>query len=213
MARFKVRLRVTGFELEVEGNREDVPLIAQSVGQQFAGMLQPASDIVEGEIISESPSNATMLPAETGKTTTKRRSPSKRRSAPTGTSAKADEEQAVDWVHDPAKWGTPQQSWNTATKSLWLLYVVGKETGMTQLSSNQISVTFNKHFRQAKMIKNFNVTRDLGKLKTNTETQIYEDTTKTPNTWFLTQEGEKQAQQLVLQALGQASATKSTTEG
>ncbi|MEH2257179.1 hypothetical protein [Nostoc sp.] len=49
--KFKIKLKVTGFELEVEGSREDVPFMAQAVGQQMSGLLIPASNIVEGEII------------------------------------------------------------------------------------------------------------------------------------------------------------------
>lgn len=49
-SKFKIKFKVEKLELEIEGNREDVPLITQALGQQVSGLLAPASDIVQGEI-------------------------------------------------------------------------------------------------------------------------------------------------------------------
>jgi hypothetical protein len=35
--KFKIKLEVAGFKLELEGSRDDVPLMAQAVGQQMSG--------------------------------------------------------------------------------------------------------------------------------------------------------------------------------
>jgi hypothetical protein len=211
MGKFKVRLKVTGFELEVEGSRDDVPLIADSVGQQFVGLLKPAADIVEGEIVSDD-GNSNHPPAIQESESKKRRT-SRRR--PTGTGSATPnqaQEAAIDWVHDPAKWGSPQQSWKTAQKAMWLLYVVGKEKHITEVSATQIAQTFNKHFKQAKTILRGNVARDLGKLKMGADAVVSENTTKTPSTWFLTLAGDKLVQELISKTLGQTDAAKGTAK-
>lgn len=212
MSKFKVRFELQGLRLEIEGSREDVPLIAQSVGQQVAGLLGPTGNIVEGEIVSDGGQKA-LPPPITEKTSTKKRSSGKRRTVASSANGNTNKETALDWRHDPTKWGTPQQSWKTAEKAIWLLYVVGKETDVTELTSYRIAETFNKHFRQAKTIHKGNVYRDLGKLKTKPDSPVSEDTRTTPSVWFLTTTGEKLAQELVTKALGQADGTKGSTEG
>jgi len=210
MAKFKVRLKVTGFELEVEGSREDVPLIAQSVGQQFTGMLQPAADIVEGEIVSDDSSRAE-APTNSTKPSTKKRTSSRRKSSVPSNSGAASED-VLNWVHDPAKWGNPQQRWVTSQKAIWLLYVARHETGTTYMSSSLIAYTFNKHFPQAKTIQVSKVSRDLGRLKVKKDSAVGENTTQTPPAWFLTQKGEEEARKLVLEALGQTNSPDSRSE-
>lgn len=209
MAKFKISLKLTGLELQVEGSRDDVPLMTEAVGRQFAGLLMPASDIVEGEIVSPTTS---ALPAPIEQRTT-RKSP-RRRSQTGHSSAKpATTEAALDWRHDSSKWGTPQQGWATADKSIWLLYVVANELSVKEMTGRQISSTFNKHFRQAGPIQVFNVNRDLGKLKLKSPALTSEDTTKDPSAWFLVHAGEQRAQELVTKALGQTKTTDTTSSG
>lgn len=197
MSKFRVKLKIQSFDLEVEGTREDVPLIAQSIGNQIAGMLEPVAQIVEGEA-SVSPSLPKVLEMPQASKQIRRT----RRSLSRKPAESRIEDQVIDWLHDPAKWGSPQQNWTTAAKAIWLLYVVGKETGQNELSGVSIAATFNKHFKQAKSIVAGNVNRDLGKLKVKANAPVAEDTTKTPTTWFLTQEGNKQAEDSILQARG-----------
>ena len=202
--KFKIKMKVTGFELEVEGSREDVPLMAQAVGQQMSGLLLPASGIVEGEIIDDkSLPQATLesQPKPRKKQTNRRRSKTSTKSTPSSKNPTV----ALDWKHNPNKWGFPQQDWTTADKSIWLLYVVSKEASTTELTGSEISATFNKHFRQSGQIKTGYINRDLGKAKgANGKTALVsEDATKSPSAWFLNQEGEKRAQELVTKALGQ----------
>jgi hypothetical protein len=199
MPRFKVKLKIENFELEMDGNREDVPLIANNIGQQLAGMLQPVKQIISGaRVIDPEIEKIEGLPSVDRNT---RKNGRKKSGVKTDISVK---EQAVDWIHNPTKWGAPQQSWNTANKSIWLLYVAEQETGKTEMSAIVIAATFNKHFRQAKPIQVGNVSRDLGKLKTKTNATVAEDTTKSPSTWFLTDAGKKKAAALIAETLGQA---------
>jgi hypothetical protein len=203
MSKFKVRLKVTGLELEVEGSREDVPLITQSVGQQLSGLLQPGAMIVDGEFVSNGPANrgAATEPV----TVSAKKRPSKPRAA-ASTGGRSSTEDILNWVHDPTKWGTPQQQWVTSKKAVWLLYVGGHESGTTSMSTRLIANTFNKHFQQAKTIQVSKVSRDLGRLKVGKDAQVGEDTTQNPSAWFLTNTGQAEAKKLVDEALGQSKA-------
>ena len=198
MAKFKIVLKLTGLELEIEGSREDIPLITQNVTQQFAGLLKPATNIVEGENGNEN------QPAQAVPTVTSERPKiKKRRAISTGTSDSP--ESSIDWVHDPAKWGGPRQEWSTVKKAIWLLYVASKEANKTELSASEIANTFNKHFRQSGLIRIGNVGRDLGAQKTGKDATVSENTTSTPYRWFLTEKGLRLAEQYIAESKGEAS--------
>lgn len=199
--KFKIKLKLTGFELEIEGSREDVPLMAQAVGQQMTGLLTPASNVVEGEILEQK--DLPQLPSEAKPKARKKRSSRQysQTSANSTLNGKS-KAQALDWKHDPSKWGIPQQDWSTTDKSIWLLYVVSQEGIVSELAGNQISTTFNKHFRQSKEITTGEINGDLGKAKVKTPALVAENTTNNPSAWYLTYEGEKRALELITQALG-----------
>lgn len=193
MSKFKVSLKITGFELEIEGSREELPLITQNIGQQLTNLLQPTTQVIEGEVTTPSNSQQQTVVTNSGE-----RKPRRKRTVSSKVSTN-DEEQAVDWLNDPTKWGTPQQSWNTANKALWILYVAEKEANVKEMTIARIVKTFNKHFKQAKLIQASNVTRDLGRLKITPNTPVSENSAMTPSTWFLTQEGYKQVENLIVQ--------------
>lgn len=202
MAKFKLKMKLQGFELEVEGSREDVPLITQSMAEQFAGLLQPMTAIVEGssqvsDVVDNSP--VSLLEQESS---IRKKSKRKRTSPQRSDSAAVGDGNIINWRHDPAKYGSPQQKWKTSDKAIWLLYVAGEESNEKELSTAQISATFNKHFRQAKIIQSSNVSRDLGKLKVSQNAPVAEDTTLNPAKWYLTDEGVKLAAALVAKAVG-----------
>jgi hypothetical protein len=213
MSKFRIKMKLQGLELEVEGTREEAPLIAESLGRQFAGFLQPAAQIVEGET-EALPSRGAVQPA-TGEDTSPSRKRTPRRKRSTASSdpdqASSDSDSALDWRHDPAKWGSPRQEWNTANKAIWLLYIAGNETDQKELSAKRITNTFNKHFKQAGLILVHNVVRDLGKQKVGKDATVSEDTTQDPAPWFLTDAGTRRAQQLVAEALGQTGTAPSDT--
>jgi hypothetical protein len=66
--------------------------------------------------------------------------------------------------------------------------------------------TFNKHFRQAGELSRQNIYRELGKAKQAVPPLLGEDATKTPQEWYLTDEGKKAGAKLVNAALGPPSA-------
>jgi hypothetical protein len=157
MSRFKVRLKLQGFELEVEGSRDDIPLVTANVGQQMAALLAPSAQIVEGELaVPSSNGSQSSIPSnEVSKTKRRRRVP-----VQTNGQKPADV-QAIDWKHDSARWGSPIQNWNTLKKSIWTLYVVSNAVQVKELTAAQIATTFNKHFRQSGAIRTGHVSRDL----------------------------------------------------
>ena len=53
MAKFRIRLKVQALELEVDGEREDIPVITSAVQQQFAGLLQPTEAMANGHKLPE----------------------------------------------------------------------------------------------------------------------------------------------------------------
>jgi hypothetical protein len=201
-SKFKIKMKLTGFELEIEGNREDVPLMAQAVGKQMSSFLAPASSVIEGEIIEVDSPSRTQGTAPfkeaaliEGKTQKKRSSPSKNRSAQTSNTTQATSD--YNWSHSVESWGYPRQEWSTFDKSVWLLYVVSQELSVTEMSTKEIETTFNKHFRQAKAILSSNVRRDFGRKKTSKPFLLGENTSGNPQKWYLTMEGVKYAKELV----------------
>src|ERR1700761_5282558 len=197
MSKFRVRMKLQGFELEIDGTREDIPAIGQSIGDQLSGLIAPAVSIIEGEVDKPGTSgSAAILNQHTGAETARKKTRKKRTTSATSSST-SNAVDALDWRHDAAKYGMPGQAWNTAKKAIWLLYVAGECVQQNTLSSKQISETFNKHFKQAGTILPFNITRDLGKAKLKKPSPVGEDSTKDPSGWFLTDEGNRQAQELI----------------
>jgi hypothetical protein len=193
MSKFKIKLKLQGLDLEVEGSREDLPQLSAQLGAQLTGLIQPALALVEGGSTNDvSPRAADVV---TEGETPKRK---KKRAARTVGAANTDtSDTTIDWTHDPRKWGSPTQNWNTLQKSIWLIYVASKEKGLSELTQSQITATFNKHFKQAGTIMGSNVARDLGKKKLGRDALVGENTTKSPSAWFLTETGEAQAQKLI----------------
>ena len=193
MSKFKIKMKLTGLELEIEGTKDDIPIISQNLAAQFGGMLSPAANIVQGTRPAIPRSIIEQSAAETDQVKARKRS-SKRTSASGGDSKAV---KHFDWTHDVQQWGTPLQDWNPLQKSIWLLYVAKAQGAADEMTTGQITNTFNKHFRQAGLIRPSNVSRDLGKAKTVAPAKVNEDSTKSPATWFLTSEGEKTAVDLV----------------
>ena len=201
MSKFKIKTKLQGLELEIEGTREDSSNIGRNLGGQLANLLQPAIKIIDGEA-----SSAALPPAEAVLPPASPRKSRRRRSAASSPASEEAATTAIDFKHDPEKFGNPTQTWKTAEKATWLLYVVKEAAGLGELSTRSLVETFNKHFRQAGTITTSNVTRDLGRLKSRHKPPpVGEDTSKPVPTWFLTEEGRKRAQGLVAEALGQAS--------
>jgi len=197
MSTVKIHFKLQGLELDFEGTREDIPAISQTVGNQIAGIIEPAMRAIDGDTTQGSSGASETVTLEARDTGARKRT---RRRKTSSSSSGGGEASAValTWQHNPADYGTPSQSWNTATKAIWLLYVVEKVLQKKGLTAKQIEESFNKNFRQAGPIKSFNVTRDLGKAKGKGKVSpVSEDTTKDPSEWHLTEAGIQQAQGLI----------------
>jgi hypothetical protein len=199
MSKFKIKMKLTGFELEIEGSREDVPNIQQALSRQLGGILQPAAGLISQE--DEAVEEVDITPAAT-QTNNQGTAPKKRRkkSISNGNqknNSAPEEDDVVNWPRDVTNYCMPNQQWKTAEKAMWTLYVAQEAADISELTGRQISNIFNKHYRQAKTIQLGNVNRDLGKLKLNNPAWVAEDTTKNPPAWYLTQEGNKEVQRRI----------------
>jgi hypothetical protein len=197
MSKFRMKFKLQGLEVEIEGQREDVSLIGRAVGDQVASMLEPAVNVADGERPTPQMINVSPPSADGAKRGGKRRA----RAAAAAVTNNAGDAQQIDFRHDPMKFGTPSQQWITSQKATWLLYVLKETTGVSELTTGQIVKLFNTHFRQAKTVTSSNVSRDLGRLKIASPSQVGEDNSKTPATWYLTEEGVRQVQNLIAQSL------------
>lgn len=187
MGKFKVHLKVQALELEIEGERPDIPAISTAVSRQITNLIQPAAALTSGE---EPHSTAPVIDAEID--SGKKLRPSRKR--PSGSRSSGDAGvQAIEFRHDPEKYGNPQQSWTVTQKAIWLLYVLKGIQGMNEVSAAQLVATFNEKFKKAKTIHPPHLPRDLGTAKVQNPAPVGEN----KGMWYLTNEGDRQAQQLI----------------
>ncbi len=202
MSKFRMKLKLQGFELEIEGNREDASIIGRSIGDQISGMLSPSLNILDGEIDSGTPPQSSVpLVAVAAK-----KRGGVRRAKAMSSGGEASSQANIEFRNDPSKYATPTQQWSTVEKAIWLLYVIREVSQVPELSTGQIVKTFNTHFRQAKTVTHSNVSRDLGKAKVSSPSLVGEDPTKSPAVWFLTDEGARKAQAIIANARTPAAA-------
>jgi hypothetical protein len=181
MSKLNIHLKITGFELKIEGERHQAPAIAKQLTTQFSGLLNAQ------QLLADSPrADIPIEPAEPSRTNRRLRS---KPSARDGL--------AFDFKHDPTQYGSPKLSWTTAQKAIWLLYVLRQQTEYKGAGASNIAATFNKHFREARAISAANVHRDMGKMKQKTPPAVGEDTSQKPYLWYLTEEGVKTAKGLI----------------
>lgn len=188
MARFKIRLKVQALELEIDGEREDLPLITNAVNRQFSTLVEPTEVIAEAPKLASS--NGSANPDEAKGRTGRRRAPSNR--------TPAEPASPVEYRHDPAQFGVPSQSWNILEKVIWMLWVL-QHTGTREYAAPQILATFNQNFKGAGKLHPPHVPRELQRAKVAVPTPIGEEKDR----WYLTEEGERQAKELITKALGQ----------
>ena len=50
MAKFEVEFEVQALKLKIKGEREDAALISRAIGEQMAGLIQPAGVLIDGEL-------------------------------------------------------------------------------------------------------------------------------------------------------------------
>jgi len=204
VAKIEVEMELTGFRLKVKAEREDdVARITQQLGKQLAGMTQPLAGIIDSPRVIEAhtvqENGETGLPLKSATKSTRKRS---RKAGENGAS------QPITWQHDAAAWGTPKQAWTALQKILWVMYVIGKATGQTEVGGPTIAETFNKSFKQFGVLKKKSMPQHLGSLKVKSPAQVLDNTTASPITWYLTETGIQEAEKLVAEARGSSSNDK-----
>ena len=185
MAKFRIRMKLQGFEFEVDGEREDIPAITNAVKQQLAALVIPGEVVTDGhkQLEQTNPSNS-------GEEEKKERRRSRSGGSRSGESTPTP---PIEFRHDPAKYGNPTQDWNITQKSIWLLYVIKGITATKEVSGPQIAATFNQYFKPSGKIHPPHVTKDLARAKILNPAPIGEDR----GLYYLTDEGDRQAQQLI----------------
>ena len=190
MGKFKIHLKLQGLELDIEGDRSDMPAINNAVAREITGLIQPAAALTNG---AEPPTTPATIEGETDNSKRQRN-----RRKPSGARSLSDTSgQAVDFRHDPAKYGNPSQSWSVAQKAIWLLYVLKGIQGLNEIAAPQLLPTFNENFKQAKAIHPPHLSRDLGSAKVQNPAPVGEH----KGMWYLTDEGERQAKELIQSAI------------
>jgi hypothetical protein len=193
MAKFRMRLKIQGFELEVDGEREDIPAITSAIQSQFAGLIQPAEMMVDGQKQLADP--AKTIEGDTSKNGA--RPAGKKRPGAAKSSTGGGPTQPIELRHDAATYGNPLQSWSVTDKSIWMLAVIKGSTNTAEVAGPQVAATFNQYFKQAGKVHPPNVTRELGTAKVQNPAPVGED----KGLWYLTAEGDRQAQVLIQSVL------------
>ena len=185
-------MKLQGFEVELDGERKICHDTA-AVQQQLTGLLTPLETATDGH--RQLGENTQVIEGEVAKS--RSRAPRKR-----GSGAKpAEPGTVIEFRHDAAKYGNPVQSWNTAEKCIWLLYVLKNITDTKKVFDPQLSATFNNYFKGSGKIYPPRVSRDLARVKVANPSPIGED----KGLWYLTDEGDRQAQELIRNVMAPAS--------
>jgi hypothetical protein len=208
MSKFRIKLKLTGLELEVEGSKEDMPTLAKSISAQLGGIIVPAANMVEGRSVALLDRDTIDVASQAVSVGAANRQATKRggRRSTNGSAGESGPTAHFEWQHDSNAWGTPVQTWKGPDKAMWLLYVGAKQGAPTEMTISQISKTFDKLFRSAGKIDKSNLTRDFGKLASQPPAKVSYNGTRDPAAWYLTDTGMKHAESLVSAARGEPAA-------
>lgn len=200
MAKTKFEIELTGLKIKFEGEREEMPSFSNAVANQVGQLLTTPTVTEQASLPAPKPETDSQIIEAKPKSL--RKSRAKKASSDGASRPGRKKEPAVDWKHDPDKWGNPLQNWNPTKKSIWLLYILENLANVKMLTSSGIANTFNKHFKETGQIQTGNVTRDLRKAKKAVPALVHNDSTEKGEPWYLLEAGKKIAEQLVLEARG-----------
>ena len=192
MAKFHIHLKLQGLDLEVDGERQDLPAITHAVQRQLTNLVIPGEVITDGHRQMGDGGNGGGSQEEDKKKRPGRRAPRASGDGAAGT--------PIEFRHDAAKYGNPVQAWSVTEKCLWLLYVLKKVGSASEVSGPVLAATFNQYFKAAGKVHPPLVTRELAKAKVQNPAAIGED----KGGFYLTDEGEKQAEALIKAVLNPA---------
>lgn len=190
MGKFRLRLKVQSLEVEIDGEREDLPAITSAFNRQLGGLVEPVEVVANGHKLSGDKGQV----IDAGDLNKKGGASRNRRG---NGSRSVEAASPLDFRHEAATYGNPLQGWSLAEKSIWLLAVLKGITQVKEVTGPQIAATFNHYFKQTGRIHPPLVTRELGRAKVQNPAPVGED----KGLYYLTPEGDKQAQKLVQDAL------------
>jgi len=153
MSKYKVKFKLQGLEFEIEGEKDDIPSIANGVRNQFAALLSPV-DATEPKTTVQLPPMPITIDGVSRKKGAKR--------SPGSTKTGATQDLPV-LQHNAEKFGAPVQSWKAVDKAFWLLRVVTDQTEVKELSGTALAELFGKYFRRKGSLRPSNISRDFGK--------------------------------------------------
>jgi hypothetical protein len=192
MGKFRIRVKLQGFELEVDGDREDIPAITNAVQRQLGGMMQTAD-------FAAAQPEPRPEPLTIESTEVKGKKSSRKRSSTDRSSADSNLPRVIEFRHESSTYGSPKQNWTVAQKCIWLLFVLDGIKGLKEVTAPQLTATWNSQFKAAGKLHPPNVPRELSTAKVSSPAPVGEDKAS----WFLTDEGKAVAQTLVKEGLGQ----------
>jgi hypothetical protein len=185
-----------GFKVRIRADREDLPGINKALSKQLMGALMPATEFFEDPARKQI-SSAVVPTANEGNGGGGGRGKNGRRSKP---SSNGNVVQPIQWQHDSTKWGMPSPKWKAGQKMMWLSYVIKNEGGDAEQSAAVLAETFSAKFKQFGAPKRTSMPSILAALKTSQPALMLDDTGKDPITWFLTPDGDRAAEALVVEA-------------
>lgn len=189
MGKFRLRLKLTGLEVEIDGDREDLGAIRSAAVSQFAGAIEPVLVAADGD--RALPEAAKLI--DSGGARQRPRG----RGSRVGGSRGAAAGESVEFRHEPARFGNPLQTWSVSDKCIWLLYVLKSLGAATEASGPQIVATFNKEFKLAGRLHPPVVARELTKLKGANPAAVAQN----GEAWYLLDAGERRAKELLQSVL------------
>lgn len=193
--KFKLgEITIKNVELEIEDELDRATAIFGALQNQLAGAVQPA---ISKAILGAGPViDATATASQNGAAAPARKRRKLSSSSSNGKAAADTASEAISFVHDPAKYGNPLESWSHPKKGIWLLWVVEQAVGKAQLTIAEICNTFNQHYRQFGTITTSNLARDFGTQRKKNPPPVGVDTTRDPQLWYLHESGKTMAEKL-----------------
>ncbi len=210
MPKLEVEFEITGFKLRIKGESEDVAARVIDVQRKMQGAFQALGTVADGAISPNTPvprpPQLPTLPNGDGSSNgaAAAASPSRRTRRGSGATPRT-VSTAIELTHDAQTYGFPREDWNTATKAMWLLYILEKQASVQEASAPVIAETFNKYFRRFKAIRPNLVARDLASAQTKGGT-VGNNANVHPQAWYLLDSGKKEIEAKIREAANSATA-------
>lgn len=172
MAKVEIEFEITGLKLKIKGERDDAAQALSALQRQVAGMMQLGAALPETNTpVPSSEGKLIETPSEpvsgNARAVGKRGGRGGRSDRPTAS--------ALQFRHEAAKYGNPQQGWGNTDKMMWLMFVLQDGGVAQEVSGPQLAATFTYHFKGAGAVRPSHTTRELGRAKMRNPALVGED--------------------------------------